>query len=131
MKLRNIMLVASDLERSKQFYTELFGLSVITDADKNAILTEGLVLQDKSVWEEFMGREVVGRHNLSEIYFETENMEVFMERLYSLYPDITIVTPLYEYLWGKKIVRFYDPDGNLIEVGTPEPKIQSIFRLKN
>ncbi|MGN0174404.1 MAG: glyoxalase, partial [Acutalibacteraceae bacterium] len=21
--------------------------------------------------------------------------------------------------WGQKVVRFYDPDGNLIEVGTP------------
>ena len=21
--------------------------------------------------------------------------------------------------WGQKVIRFYDPDGNLIEVGTP------------
>ncbi len=24
--------------------------------------------------------------------------------------------------WGQKVVRFYDPDGNLIEVGTPDVK---------
>lgn len=26
---------------------------------------------------------------------------------------------LMEHSWGQKVVRFYDPDGNLIEVGTP------------
>jgi len=26
---------------------------------------------------------------------------------------------LMEHSWGQRVVRFYDPDGNLIEVGTP------------
>lgn len=29
------------------------------------------------------------------------------------------VNELMEHRWGQKVVRFYDPDGNLIEVGTP------------
>lgn len=30
-----------------------------------------------------------------------------------------IVNPLETFSWGQKMVRFYDPDGNLIEVRTP------------
>ncbi|MCF0128537.1 MAG: glyoxalase, partial [Pseudobutyrivibrio sp.] len=26
---------------------------------------------------------------------------------------------LMEHSWHQKVIRFYDPDGNLIEVGTP------------
>jgi len=29
------------------------------------------------------------------------------------------VNRLMEHSWGQKVIRFYDPDGNLIEVGTP------------
>jgi catechol 2,3-dioxygenase-like lactoylglutathione lyase family enzyme len=29
------------------------------------------------------------------------------------------VNRLMTHCWGQKVIRFYDPDGNLIEVGTP------------
>ena len=33
--------------------------------------------------------------------------------------EIKYVNKLMTHSWGKQVVRFYDPDGNLIEVGTP------------
>lgn len=47
MKLKNILIVVNDIEKSKQFYHDLFGLDTVLDNDGNLILTEGLVLQDK------------------------------------------------------------------------------------
>ena len=44
MRLKNTLIVVEDIERSKAFYRELFGLSVVTDFGDNVILTEGLVL---------------------------------------------------------------------------------------
>ena len=44
-----------------------------------------------------------------------------MERLEKLYPQVQYVNRLMTHSWGQKVVRFYDPDGNLIEVGTPVP----------
>ena len=49
MRLKNILLVVEDVERSRRFYEELFGLHVITAFDGNMILTEGLVLQDREI----------------------------------------------------------------------------------
>ena len=54
MRLKNVLIVVNDIEKSKKFYKDLFGLDVILDNDGYVILTEGLVLQDAKVWKEFM-----------------------------------------------------------------------------
>ena len=119
MKLKNILIVTEDLERSKKFYKDLFGLEPVLDNDGNVILTEGLVLQDKAIWQSFLGRRVIGENHASELYFEEADIESFVERLESYEMPVVYVNRLMEHSWGQKVVRFYDPDGNLIEVGTP------------
>ena len=46
MKLKNVLIVVKDMEKSKKFYHDLFGLDVVLDNGGNVILTEGLVLCD-------------------------------------------------------------------------------------
>lgn len=119
MKLRNVLIVVKNIEKSKKFYHDLFGLDMLLDNDGNMILSEGLVLQDEAIWKEFIGKEVVRRSNACELYFEEPDMEAFVEKLEKLYPDTVYVNKLMTHSWGQQVVRFYDPDGNLIEVGTP------------
>ena len=119
MKLRNILIVVKDIEKSKQFYHDLFGMDMILDNDGNMILTEGLVLQDEKTWSGFLGKEIVPRNNSCELYFEEPDIEGFVEKLERLYPSVEYVNRLMTHAWGQKVVRFYDLDGNLIEVGTP------------
>ena len=119
MRLRNILIIVRDIERSKKFYHDLFGLDLVLDHDGNMILTEGLVLQDEKVWREVLGKEVVPENNSCELYFEERNIEEFVEKLERLYPQTRYVNHLMTHSWGQKVVRFYDLDGNLIEVGTP------------
>ena len=47
MKLKKVLIVVKDIERSKKFYQDLFGLETVLDNDGNMILTEGLVLQEE------------------------------------------------------------------------------------
>lgn len=119
MKLRNVLIVVEDIEKSRKFYKDLFGLEVVLDNDGNMILTEGLVLQDKKIWESFLGRDAVPQNNASELYFEEKDIEGFVKKLETYDVQVTYVNKLMEHSWGQKVVRFYDPDGNLIEVGTP------------
>lgn len=119
MKLKNFLIVVKNIERSKKYYHDLFGLDVILDNDGNVILTEGLVLQAEKYWTDFLGKDVVDRNNSSELYFEERDIESFIEKLLKLYPDTEFVNTLMTHSWGQKVVRFYDLDGNLIEVGTP------------
>ena len=112
MRLKNILIVVKDIEKSKKFYHDLFGLNPVLDNDGNMILTEGLVLQDEKIWKDFLVKEISYKNNSCELYFEEKNIEAFVEKLEKLYPEI-------EHSWGQKVIRFYDLDGNLIEVGTP------------
>ncbi|MBD5469327.1 MAG: glyoxalase [Lachnospiraceae bacterium] len=119
MKLKNILIVVKNIERSKQFYHDLFGLEMILDNGGNMILTEGLVLQDEKIWKEFIGREIIPENHSCELYFEERDLEAFVQKLEKLYPSVQYVNRLMTNSWGQKVIRFYDPDGNLIEVGTP------------
>ena len=70
MKLKNILIVVKDIEKSKQFYHDLFGLDMVLDNDGNMILTEGLVLQDEKIWETFLGKDIISKSNSCELYIE-------------------------------------------------------------
>lgn len=119
MRLRNVLIVVSDIERSVRFYRELFGLQVILDQDGNVILSEGLVLQDAKIWKDFLQKELLPRNHMTELYFEEADLEGFVKKLELSEFSIEYVNEPIEHSWGQKVVRFYDPDGNLIEVGTP------------
>lgn len=119
MKLRNILIVVKDIEKSRQFYHDLFGLDMVLDNDGNMILTEGLVLQDEQIWKRFLKKEIVPESNSCELYFEERDIEAFVQKLENLYPSVKYVNKLMTHSWGQKVIRFYDLDGNLIEVGTP------------
>lgn len=123
MKLRNILIVVKDIERSKRFYHDIFGLEVILDQGGNMILTEGLVLQEEKIWKPVLEKEIIYKNHACELYFEERDIEGLIEKLESVYPEVEYVERLKTYDWGKKIVRFYDPDGTLIEVGTPEEAV--------
>ena len=119
MKLKNVLIVVKDIEKSKQFYTELFGLDLLLDNGGNMILTEGLVLQDEKIWGNFLKKDVISKSNSCKLYFEEQDIEAFVKKLEQSYPSIQYVNKLMTHSWGQKVIRFYDLDGNLIEVGTP------------
>ncbi len=115
MKLKNILFVVNDIEISKAFYKELFGLHVTLDMGENVMLTEGLVLQERKLWESFTGKEVVLGGHAAELYFEESNMDGFLAKLDSYGEKIQYVNPVEE-IYGQRVVRIYDPDMHVIEV---------------
>ena len=88
------MIVVKDIEKSKQFYHDLFGLDMVLDNDGNMILTEGLVLQDEKIWKKFLGKDIISENNCCELYFEERDIEGFVEKLEKLYPSVRYVNRL-------------------------------------
>ena len=119
MKLKYVLIVVKDIEKSREFYHKLFGIDLVLDNDGNMILTEGLVLQDEKIWRSFLNKDIIPKSNSCELYFEEQDIESFIEKLERLYPKIEYVNHLMTHSWGQRVIRFYDLDGNLIEVGTP------------
>ena len=116
MKLKNTLLAVSDMDRSLEFYSKLLGLSVELDFGANKTLTGGLVLQTLDTWQSFLGTERVSfGGNAAELYFEEEDFDSFLRKLDTCAVDF--VHPPKEHSWGQRVVRFYDPDRHIIEVG--------------
>jgi catechol 2,3-dioxygenase-like lactoylglutathione lyase family enzyme len=115
MKFTGVCIAVSDMEKSKAFYKNIFGLNVELDFGANVTLANGLSLQTLSSWREWFigGREVVFRGLSGELSFETEDFDVFEDKLAGL----ELIHPPMEQPWGQRVVHFYDPDGHLIEVG--------------
>lgn len=119
MKFKSPLLVVTDMEKSKLFYKEVLGLRVIMDFGANVTLTGGVALQTKETWKEFIKKkntEIMFCGNDTELYFEEDNFDQFIERLNSI-PYMEYVHPVQEHKWGQRVIRFYDFDKHIIEVG--------------
>ena len=116
MKFKNPLLVVSDMDISVKFYKAVLGLRKIMDFGENVTLTGGVCLQTKETWAEFIENESLSfGGKTSEIYFEEDDFDGFENKLKNL--DINYVHPVKEHSWGQRVVRFYDPDCHIIEVG--------------
>lgn len=116
MKFVCPMIIVSDIDKSVEFYGNVFGLEVITDFGANKTLTGGLVLQTSETYKDFIdGKSIAFGGNSFELYFEEDDFDGFAEKLRQY--DIEYVHPVKEHSWGQRVVRFYDPDRHIIEVG--------------
>lgn len=115
MKYECTCIAVSDMEKSKTFYKNVLGLDVVLDFGANVTLTSGLALQTLNTWRQWFiaGRDVVFRGHSAELVFETEDFDAFECKL----GELELIHPSMEQPWGQRVVRFYDPDGHIIEVG--------------
>ena len=116
MKFKNPLLAVTDMAASIRFYRQVLGLRVVMDFGANVTLTGGVCLQTLDTWREFLeGRPVSLAGNAGELYFEESDFDSFAEKLRGL--GVEYVHPVKEHQWGQRVVRFYDPDRHIIEVG--------------
>ena len=116
MQYKGPMLVVNDIDKSVEFYENILGMSVILDFGANKTLTGGLALQTAETYRDFIdGRALCFGGNDFELYFEEDDIDSFIQRLKIF--KIEFVHPVKEHSWGQRVVRFYDPDKHIVEVG--------------
>ena len=70
----------------------------------------------QETYREFIdGRAIAWGGHSFELYFEEVDFDGFAEKLEKC--AIEYVHPVKEHTWGQRVVRFYDPDHHIIEVG--------------
>lgn len=117
MKYVCTVISVADISAARKFYEELFGLEVYQDYGKNIAFTCGLALQQDFDWLVSIPKEkVLKKSNNAEVVFEEQDFDGFLNRLKE-YPEIEYLGEVIEHSWGQRVIRFYDLDGHLIEVG--------------
>ena len=112
----NTMLIVTDIDKSVEFYRKVLGLEVVVDFGANKTLTGGLALQTLETYKKFIDTDDIsfGGNNF-ELYFEEDDFDEFADNLRKC--AVRYVHPVKEHSWGQRVVRFYDPDRHIIEVG--------------
>lgn len=119
MKFMSPLIVVKDMERTKRFYKEVLGSKVILDLVENVTFSGGFAAQTEETWLKFIGKEkedLKYAHNCGELYFEEDDFDGFLTKFNKI-SDIKHNRGVIEHEWGQRSIRFYDPDGNMIEVG--------------
>ena len=119
MKQASFLLVVDDIAISRTFYENVLSQTVLFDFGANIVLSGGFSLQAKDIWCEFITAsedEILKNTKNMEVYFEEEDFDAFLTHLKAC-DGINYLHDVKEYPWGQRVVRFYDPDQHIIEVG--------------
>ncbi len=128
-KYQAAVFFVEDIQKSKQFYSEVLGQKIVADFGRNVGFEGGLSIWEKDyalnvIFEDKAKQVVVGANN-SEIYFECSDIEAFFDRLTR--QQVKVIHPVMEHPWGQRAFRIYDPDNHILEFA--EPMSEVVLRL--
>lgn len=117
MKFQLSVLAVQDVEVSKKFYKQLFEQEVVLDLGKNVTFSGGFAIQQDFAWLTGIDPNSVVRnsHNM-ELYFEVDDFDEFLHLL-EKHKEAKLVHSPKKHEWQQRVVRIYDPDFHMIEIG--------------
>lgn len=110
------LIVVEDVKKSRELYETLLSQKVITDFGENVAFEGGFSIHQKAHYAALIdGRTITRKSNNFELYFEDDDLERTQERLKK--NGFEFVHEIREQPWKQKVMRFYDYDAHIIEIG--------------
>jgi predicted enzyme related to lactoylglutathione lyase len=121
MKHIDSIILVNDMEASKAFYTKLIGLDILHDWGNMVVFKERFAIHKATALqppELISGSINAGRqgHGNVVLYFEAEDLEAEYKNL--VQAGIKVIHGIVQVPW-QKLFRIYDPDGHIVEIGSP------------
>jgi catechol 2,3-dioxygenase-like lactoylglutathione lyase family enzyme len=116
MKFIGPLITVADIKRSRDFYEGLLNLKVKFDYGENVTFDGDFAIHLQSHFSSLIdNRPIRTGGNNFELYFEFDMVDQIADLLSQ--NDVEFVHEVREQPWRQKVVRFYDPDMNIIEIG--------------
>jgi len=110
------LFTVTDMDRAKLFYENVLGQKIKFDFGENVTFHGDFAIHLRSHFQKLIdGKKISEKSNSFELYFEFDDLELFVSDLKE--NQVEFVHELKEQPWKQRVVRFYDPDHNIIEVG--------------
>ncbi len=117
MRIGTTILSVKDIAESVRFYREVLGLTIEDDSGPYVKISDRLALRSEPLWKDMLGRDdVTYGSNDSEVYFEELDFDGFIDRL-RVTEGIRYIQGPETNRWGQRVVKIYDPDMHIIEIG--------------
>lgn len=127
-----IILAVSDIDRAKKFYTEVMLQKVWKEYEvegQHVPFENGFGLQynykgivegsgDFALKPTGASITTTPKANSYQLAFEVKDIDTWAEKIKNL--DLELVHDISKYAWGQRVLRFYDYDGHIIELGEVE-----------
>lgn len=122
IKFINPIVFVQDVNRSREFYSQVVDLEVVEDHGVFVLFQDHFSIHQAreltiTVWgkDDPETAQPQGRRNLL-LYFETPDLEKVFNRVCD---QVELIHPIQTQAWGQKVFRFYDPDHHVVEIGEP------------
>jgi predicted enzyme related to lactoylglutathione lyase len=121
IRFDSAVLMTENIDKMKEFYSKVMGQSVKHDFGGCVIFDCGLAvwkLGDGCPLAQALGGRASGNGSL-EVCFDTEDFENDAANVKK--SGVKLVHDIAEEQWGQLTIRFFDPDGNVVELGESIP----------
>lgn len=113
------LIVVENIALSRIFYEQMLGQTVKFDFGEDVQFEGDFSIHLRTHYQSLLGGEdaypVTRKAHWGELFFETDELEAVQQRLSAA--NVKLVHPVREEPWGQRVIRLYDPDGHVIEIG--------------
>ncbi len=120
---RNSIALVKDILRSKHFYEDIMGLKIKKEYDTIIMFENNFVIHRADVFYEYINKSYQGEkmgHDNVDFYFTTSDLDGFLQKLKA--EHVTFIHEIKRHEWGERVIRIYDPDGHIVEIGDDHQK---------
>lgn len=115
MKFVCSLITVRDVGRSRKLYEGILGQTVTADYGENVAFS-GFAIHQRDHYRSLIGnREITDRSNAFELYFDSDDPDSLEKTIID--EGFEIIHRVREQPWRQKVFRFYDFDGNIVEIG--------------
>lgn len=116
MKFICALITVTDMDRSRNFYETILGQKIKYNFGEDITFHGDFTIHLRSHFKELIdNKDIKESANNGELYFEFDDLEQVEKKLKT--EGVKFVHFIREQPWRQKVMRFYDPDENIIEVG--------------
>lgn len=110
------LIVVKDIKRSRDFYEGILSQKVKYDLGENVTFEGDFAIHLLSHYSQLIdNKPILPGGNNFELYFEHDDIDEIARMLKD--SQVELVHEAREQPWRQKVIRFYDPDMNIVEIG--------------
>jgi catechol 2,3-dioxygenase-like lactoylglutathione lyase family enzyme len=115
------LIVVDDIATSRHFYEQLLGQQVKADYGEDVVFEGDFAIHLRPHYQALLGDAaqylIATKANNGELYFDSDELEKVYDRLTRA--GVEFIHSIREEPWGQRVMRLYDPDGHIVEIGEP------------
>lgn len=116
MKYISPLITVSDIKKSRDFYENVLDLKAKYDFGENVTFEGDFAIHVKTHFQKLIdNKEIKSESNGFELYFEHDDIQEIEKKLIA--ENIDFIHKTREQPWRQRVIRFYDLDLNIIEIG--------------